>query len=425
MKRLTCEMCGSTDLIKENGVFVCQSCGCKYSVEEAKKMMVEGTVEVTGTVSVDNQKKIANLQELAQRAREAGDSKTAARYYSQLLLEDPSDWAANFYSVYYDAHNIRLNEIAYAANRVGGILDTVFRLIREEQDKKIAAIMEEKKDADPITRQILEETCKVETRTTYINICADVKKFCYLLIDNALNLGNAGAALNAMIPAYHMLIQSGDVVIKYFGNYEIALKVYSSVGWNLLDDLAKTCRSSLAYELRNLVDSRIAQAQRLAQEEATRKEQQRLEEERKKQQERNDKYWSEHTEEKQALEQAGAVLTAKIETLTTECNQKVAELKNEKEKVPGADEISHLAAQIIQLRQEHKSLGFFKMKEKKMLTERMEELEKLSNQKKEIRMARQNEIQSKITDVSNAYLSQIRPFQDELDSIHAELTKNR
>ena len=54
MKRLTCEMCGSTDLIKQDGVFVCQTCGCKYSIEEAKKMMVEGTVEVTGTVKVDN-----------------------------------------------------------------------------------------------------------------------------------------------------------------------------------------------------------------------------------------------------------------------------------------------------------------------------------------------------------------------------------
>ena len=38
MKALTCEMCGSTNLLKDNGVFVCQSCGTKYSVEEAKKM---------------------------------------------------------------------------------------------------------------------------------------------------------------------------------------------------------------------------------------------------------------------------------------------------------------------------------------------------------------------------------------------------
>ena len=29
MKRLTCEMCGGTDLIKQDGVFVCQNCGKK------------------------------------------------------------------------------------------------------------------------------------------------------------------------------------------------------------------------------------------------------------------------------------------------------------------------------------------------------------------------------------------------------------
>ena len=37
MKRLTCEMCGSIDLVKQDGMFVCQSCGTKYSLEEAIK----------------------------------------------------------------------------------------------------------------------------------------------------------------------------------------------------------------------------------------------------------------------------------------------------------------------------------------------------------------------------------------------------
>lgn len=54
MKQLVCEMCGSKDLVKQDGIFVCQACGTKYSVEEAKKMMIEGTVDVQGTVKVDN-----------------------------------------------------------------------------------------------------------------------------------------------------------------------------------------------------------------------------------------------------------------------------------------------------------------------------------------------------------------------------------
>ena len=54
MKQLTCEMCGSTDFIKQDSAFVCQSCEIKYSVEEARKMMHEGAIEVCGTVQIDN-----------------------------------------------------------------------------------------------------------------------------------------------------------------------------------------------------------------------------------------------------------------------------------------------------------------------------------------------------------------------------------
>ena len=81
MKQLTCEMCGSTDLMKQDGVFVCQSCGTKYSVEEAKKMRVEGTVEVTGsTVKVDTSTELANLYQLARRARDDNNSEDAEKY---------------------------------------------------------------------------------------------------------------------------------------------------------------------------------------------------------------------------------------------------------------------------------------------------------------------------------------------------------
>lgn len=41
MKKIICEMCEGTEFVKENGTFVCQECGMKYSVEEAKKLMRE------------------------------------------------------------------------------------------------------------------------------------------------------------------------------------------------------------------------------------------------------------------------------------------------------------------------------------------------------------------------------------------------
>ena len=41
MKQPVCDLCGSTDFTKAEGVFVCQSCGAKYSIEEARNLIKE------------------------------------------------------------------------------------------------------------------------------------------------------------------------------------------------------------------------------------------------------------------------------------------------------------------------------------------------------------------------------------------------
>lgn len=94
MKQLTCEMCGSTDLMKQDGVFVCQTCGTKYSVEEAKKMMVEGTVEVAGTVKVDDCAKIANYYTMAENAYDASNQKEAESYCNKIIEIEPNNYKA-------------------------------------------------------------------------------------------------------------------------------------------------------------------------------------------------------------------------------------------------------------------------------------------------------------------------------------------
>lgn len=96
MKRLSCEMCGGIDLVKDGGVFVCQHCGTKYSVEEAKKMMLEGTVEVTGTVKVDNSNQINNIRKMADDAYQAENYEEAGNSYNRLLELVPNDYDALF-----------------------------------------------------------------------------------------------------------------------------------------------------------------------------------------------------------------------------------------------------------------------------------------------------------------------------------------
>ena len=50
MQAIKCELCGSNQLIKKDGFFQCEYCGTKYTLEEAKKLFVSGTVSVEGEV---------------------------------------------------------------------------------------------------------------------------------------------------------------------------------------------------------------------------------------------------------------------------------------------------------------------------------------------------------------------------------------
>ncbi len=100
MKQLTCEMCGGTDLMKQDGAFVCQNCGMKYSVEEAKRMMIEGTVDVQGTVKVDNTAFVEKYLANARRAKEKEDWSETEKYYNMVEQNDPTNIEAIFYSTF-------------------------------------------------------------------------------------------------------------------------------------------------------------------------------------------------------------------------------------------------------------------------------------------------------------------------------------
>lgn len=143
MKQLTCEMCGSTDLMKQDGVFVCQSCGTKYSVEEARKMMIEGPVDVSGsTVKVDTSGELVNLYQIARRAKDDNNGENAAKYYDMILVKDPTSWEAYFYVVYFRAMECKIAQIQSAGESVAKCIGTVLKLIKDnvanQDEQKLA-----------------------------------------------------------------------------------------------------------------------------------------------------------------------------------------------------------------------------------------------------------------------------------------------
>lgn len=142
MKQLTCEMCGSTELIKQDGFFVCQTCGTKYSVEEAKKMMIEGTVDVQGTVKVDNSAFVEKYLANARRALEKEDWEEVEKYYNMVEQNSPHNMEAVFFSSYGKAMLSMTDSDYYKRQQKFTVLNKSISVINDyfeetKEDKKV------------------------------------------------------------------------------------------------------------------------------------------------------------------------------------------------------------------------------------------------------------------------------------------------
>lgn len=168
MKQIVCEMCGSKDLIKKDGVYTCEYCGAKYTAEEAKKLMIEGTVDVSGsTVKVDTSDELSNLYQLARRARANDDDATASKYYDMILLKAPNSWEAIFYSLYYKATQAKIDEVQTAIGPINNYGANIFGAIKIEITDK-----EEQKRAymDVAIRMVLLSAMAFSSAEKYFNI---------------------------------------------------------------------------------------------------------------------------------------------------------------------------------------------------------------------------------------------------------------
>lgn len=141
MKAFVCEMCNSSDLIKQDGCFVCQHCGMKYSLEEAKKMMVEGTVKV------DNSDFVKKYLQNARRAKQKEDWEETEKYYNLVEQNDPSNIEAIFYSAFGKAKaSLCVNEV-YKREAIFKALTNSISILDDNYDpnssKTIAPILDQ------------------------------------------------------------------------------------------------------------------------------------------------------------------------------------------------------------------------------------------------------------------------------------------
>ena len=126
MKKLTCEMCGSTNLVKQDGMFVCQDCGTKYSVEEAKKMMVE----VEGSVQVQNAAQLENLLNMAQSSFDSKNYAKAEEFCNQVIAMDDKNYAA--WKLKGEAINYQISATNQRILEVYNCIMTSYRVLDDE-----------------------------------------------------------------------------------------------------------------------------------------------------------------------------------------------------------------------------------------------------------------------------------------------------
>lgn len=397
MKQLTCEMCGSTDLMKDGGVFVCQTCGCKYSVEEARKMMVEGTVDVSGsTIKVDTSAKLKNLYTLARRAKDDNNIQDAAKYYHEIRLEDPNSWEAAFYGVYFTALDCRIGQIESAAGSITNTIDTVSKMIQTyvpQEDQK-AAYTECLLRAALAGQMLFNAAKSIYEGSDYSDARSD-------FIDRA-----SASMLTSMA--------AGIAAEEIFNDYELAQTIYSTV--------VDMCNSSyVTRSFAKIIQDRINGLKPKL---------------KAIQQQKNEEYWKEHAEEKQKYDARIEAINSEIKQLQAQIKQfdsRIAEIKKDlQQHIPDESQLTELKRQQSDLINQKSKLGLFAGKQKKALQEQIDSMQPQINNMEEAVKNQKQVIQADVSARVSAVEAERKPIADRISALESEkkqindeLTKDR
>lgn len=321
MVRIQCELCGSSDLIKDDGMFVCQHCGCKYTLEEAKKLMIEGTVKI------DNSEELANLYILARRAKDENNYDKASDFYRQILLMNPNSWEANFYSTYYNAMQCTIGEISFSAGMVDNCLRNVLTLL---------------KDSENIERQ--KEVC-LELTSACSRMCRQFLKASY---NHWYDFQNVDGSLSELKDRCKSVVP----VMLHLGELIFSVNELDQEAIATLEEGINVSKSIKVYEANMQADDMKRKIKWIKNEAILLKERKKKE------------YWESHPEERKQLE--NDIDNAEIE---------IRKLLEEKNSIPEMMTINDLLQQIEVNKAEMKKLGLFKHQEKKPFKDNIKNLE--------------------------------------------------
>ena len=385
MKRIVCEMCGGNDLIKQDGLFVCQNCGTKYSVEEARKLMAEGTVRI------DNSESISNNLINARKAKDIGDWSTAARFYNLVKQDRPDSYEADFYSAFSEAQ-ITLPEADYMKR------DHAFSVLM----KRIEYL---DKSYDPEKHE--------ENEKLFPSMATDIGK---MLVSGF---------------TYHTIREEQGFVIRTTTDQYKTYTLFFGIMANFkeaVDRIVKTNKKPFLYKAIMIMSDYAQECPWVG---VDTEKVHSLARKWKQDAEKNydtlkaEEYWDAHADEKAKLEAERSNLNSQLEELRAEIARKTDEFNKVREAIPENEELAGLDRKIKELMDEKSSLGLFKGKEKKAIQEKIDAL-----------TLERNPVQAKVDDARDKIRTEekaakaviqreINLRQGRIEEIDQELTRKR
>ena len=203
MKAIVCELCEGREFTKQDGMFICQGCGTRYTPDEAKAMMKEIEGEAVVTPVAKSNADLEKYLLLARRAKDSGNSADAAKYYGMAEAEDPNNWESSFYSVYFTAMQTNIAGISSAAILVTNCLPSVIDLI---------------KNHTPAEEQLHAVTELVVRCNSISSMLYDAARSHYNGIGDSIRANYIGEYRGRAICAAALSMSLGDELDKVFGS---------------------------------------------------------------------------------------------------------------------------------------------------------------------------------------------------------------
>ena len=435
MKPLTCDICGSTDLVKQNGLFVCQSCGTKYSVEEARRMVMS---ETDGAVSapppVERNSSLDNLYIVARRAKSNNDNAQAAKYYDMICAMDPMSWEASYFSVHFKALTCTIAQISSSATTVANCLDSVMVLI-EQAEKGGADPSEAAAEIADYALRAAEMFAQASSSAYFSTNWEYRHQYVLEYAERMTHACNIADQLAIAVLNHWKTVWASDIAI-FACNKEIVL----------LEDFCKKAANpgglQSCWTYNSACDTGaklIANCQALIQKlEAEKTEYAKREEAARKsaQQKRNNAYWAAHQDDRRLLEDQATSLQAELDALADPIS-KLREKKRElewdlSEPLPIELELQSEQARQDDLEAQLKRLGLFKGKEKKRIVDEISKQSAVIEKLRASAEQQRNDIAEKLRPQIESIEAQIEPLaakeralDSQLSAIRGELSKDR